>query len=331
MIYARNAVEKEVNIMNKIPSYTKVLSIGSAYTEEALSGEVVIQEKIDGSQFCFGFNEEGEFLMKSKGAIQTKEAHDKMFAEAVKYVSEDELIQKVAPKNTYYYCEYLKVVNHNTLKYNRIPQNHLVLFDVLHEGKWATREELEVSAKNLSIDVIPELFRGVATVDTIKGFLKQESYLGGPILEGVVIKNYNQTILLGGHVFPLFTKYVREEFKEQHKLAWKTKQSKGSIKEYVDAFRNEARFKKAIIHAKEQSLLTHSPKDIGVLLSMIQKDLIEEEEQNIKEHLYKCYKDDILRSSVRGFPEWYKNYLLESLTAKSVSKEDTNKERMLHE
>ena len=35
--------------MKQVPKYTKVLNLGSSRTERALIGEVVCQEKIDGS------------------------------------------------------------------------------------------------------------------------------------------------------------------------------------------------------------------------------------------------------------------------------------------
>ena len=54
--------------MKHIPHYTKVLTLGSSYTENALVGDVIIQEKVDGSQFRFGINEDGELLFASKGA-----------------------------------------------------------------------------------------------------------------------------------------------------------------------------------------------------------------------------------------------------------------------
>lgn len=33
--------------MKSVPGYTKVLTLGSAYTENALVGDVVVQEKVD--------------------------------------------------------------------------------------------------------------------------------------------------------------------------------------------------------------------------------------------------------------------------------------------
>lgn len=300
--------------MKAIPSYPKILSLGSAYTENALVGDVIVQEKVDGSQFSFGLNEDGEMVMRSKGAILTNENHAEMFREAVEYVqSIEKEFKRVVKPDTYIYCEYLQKPKHNTLKYTRIPQNHLVLFDILSEGKYESRSFMEIMSLSLGIDLIPEFYRGIMDVDKIKEFLETESYLGGETLEGIVIKNYTQTILLGGQVFPLLTKYVREAFKERHSADWKVRQPKGALQEFIDGFKTEARWQKAIIHAKEKGLLTQSPKDIGILIKMVQEDIKEEETENIKNHLYKCFIDDITRKSTQGFPEWYKEQLLLNL------------------
>jgi hypothetical protein len=45
----------------------------------------------------------------------------------------------------------------------------------------------------------------------------------------------------------------------------------------------------------------------------VQQDILEEETENIKKYLYHTFKEDILRHSVRGLPEFYKQKLLENL------------------
>jgi hypothetical protein len=73
--------------MKAIPSYGKILTLGSAFTENAIVGNVSIQEKIDGSLFAFGLNEDKEVVMRSKGAILTEDDHAQMFDEAVAYIT----------------------------------------------------------------------------------------------------------------------------------------------------------------------------------------------------------------------------------------------------
>ncbi len=299
--------------MKEIPSYSKILTLGSAYTENALVGHVVIQEKIDGSFYGFGLNEDGELTIRSKGQILIPDAPPKMFEEAVNYVlSIKERLQTMRP-DTYFYSEYLQRPKHNVLKYERTPTNHLVLFDAVVEGRYADRVQLANGAELLGIDIIPELFRGEASIDTIKECLSAPSYLGGETVEGVVVKNYDQTIALGSMVYPLFTKYVREAFKERHNAEWKVKSPKGALSDYVEGFRSEARWQKAVQYLRDQGQLECQPKDIGALIKRVQADIEEEEAENIKTELYKKFIADIKRKAVAGLPEWYKTELLERL------------------
>ncbi len=315
--------------MKGVPSYTKVLTLGSSMTENALIGDILIQEKIDGSQFGFGLNEFKQVVFRSKSVAMHVDNYSDMFKEAIDHVmSIEKIIQAMFPTDTYFYCEYLQKPRHNTLKYDMIPKNHLMLFDCMQKGAWLTRDKLELAASLLQISLIPELWKGDIGVylreKNEKGysspgdFFKRMtettmSVLGGITVEGVVMKNYNQTILLGGHVFPLFTKYVREAFKEQNALNWKQTSRKGQIEEYIASFQNENRWKKAVYYLKDRGELENSPRDIGNLIRRVNQDIIEEEEQNIKEWLYNLYHKEILRVSTRGLPEWYKLQLIENL------------------
>lgn len=299
--------------MKAIPSYMKVMNLGNPGTEEAFTGSVVIQEKVDGSQFGFGVTEDGELNIRSKGKLITEQC-DNLFQEGWEYIHS--IKDKILKYGTdvYFYCEYLKKPKHNVLKYDRIPNNHIVVFDCLKQGKFVDRETLEFIAKDLEVDVIPQLYVGESSVDKVKEILSVgESYLGGEMIEGVVIKNYEQFITLNGKVMPLFTKFVQEKFKEKHVVEWKDKKPKGQLQEFIDGFKSEARFEKARQHLRDNGTLEQQLQDIPKLVAEVHRDLIEEETEYIKEHLYKCYIDDIKRMSVRGLAEWYKEQLLENV------------------
>lgn len=63
-----------------------------------------ITEKLDGSQFCFGKDEEGTLHFRSKGAIIDGAAPPDMFRNAVLHVHS--VAHRIAP-NTAYYAEVL--------------------------------------------------------------------------------------------------------------------------------------------------------------------------------------------------------------------------------
>lgn len=303
--------------MKNIPTYCKILTLGSRFTENALVGEVIIQEKLDGSLWRMGLNEDGELKMGSKSTIIDHPDENKMFKKVCEYtLSIENEIQKF-PRDTYFYSEYLQNPRHNVLHYERVPLNNIMLFDVYSQGKFVKRPQLEDIARKLNVDVAPELYQGTLKDNPIE-FLKHliettHSFLGNELIEGVVIKNYTQTILLGGNVFPLFTKYVRESYKERHAVEWKTNKSKVSLGDYIKSFKNENRWIKAILHLKERGLITQSPKDIGILIEEVKNDIMVEEQENIKEYLFKTFKEEILRNSIKGLPEYYKAKLLENV------------------
>ena len=303
-----------------IPSYTKILTLGSYKTENALIGDVIVQEKCDGSQLKIGINKNKELLIESKGAqINPVEENgellnvQKLFIPAVKHILSIKNRLITIYQDVYFYCETLATPKHNVLKYARTPKNHIVLFDVFSNGQWLDRINLETTAKYLEIDLIPELYRGKITKEKLQELLKTPSYLGNELVEGVVIKNYNQTVMMGSKLFPLFTKYVQESFKEKHNVEWKIKSPKNSLQDYVNGFKSEARWQKSIIHLKEKGILEGEPKDIGKLILEVQKDIKEEEIENIKNYLYQFFIKDILRKATHGLPEWYKNKLLDNL------------------
>ncbi len=309
--------------MNHLPSYVHIATLGSAFTENALVGEVTIQEKVDGSQFRWGLDVKGELKVGTKGTIIGHPDENKMFKEGAEYLfSIETLIKENFRPNTYFYGEYLQKPKHNVLCYERVPKNHIVLFDSMCEGKYAKRDGLIKIADFLGVDLIPELFRGILKdravgggftnpLDHLKRIIETTpSFLGKELIEGIVIKNYDQTILIGGQIYPLFTKYVRESFKERHESEWKTASKKTTIDEFIKSFKNEARWQKAIIHLKEQGRLEQSPRDIGNLIKLIQEDIKAEETENIKNFLHDRVIGDIMRVSVMGFAEWYKEFLI---------------------
>jgi len=296
-----------------VPSYTKILTLGATGTERALMGEVIIQEKVDGSQFRFGLNEDGELTMASHHATIYPE-NPGMFGMAADHAAWAAGACYL-PRDTYFYCEYLAKPKHNTLAYESVPFHHLVLFDVLlSDGGWVRdHATLDAWARSLDIDVVPELYRGVASLADVQALLATPSFLGKETVEGVVIKNWGELIAVGGTTFPLFTKHVNEAFKERHGKEWKRGTGKNKRDTYVESFAAEGRWAKAVQHLRERGELVGAPKDIGALVREVQDDIDAEETKNIKEELYRLYIGDIKRAAVRGLPEWYKVRLLENV------------------
>ena len=301
--------------------YPKVLQLGSYQTERALIGNVVVQEKIDGSQFRFWININGEVEYGSHHRqIHVGENYG-MFKEAIEYLeSIKEKIVFFFPQMTYFFCEYLQKPKQNCLKYTNVPTNNLILFDMFFDGKWFSYQSLQNNAMTLNIDVIPQFHTGEATIDLLRGFFDRESFLGGEKIEGVVVKNYHEDIMIGGQLRPLFVKLVRSEFRERN--SGEHAGHKQTLEEWMGGFKTEARWQKAVQAMKEAGKLETSPRDIGPLFVHVHKDISEEEKENISHHLYRHFIGEILRRSTAGLADWYKELLVKNIFGEQEAKEN---------
>lgn len=303
--------------------YPKVLALGSYGTERALLGPVFLQEKVDGSQFRFWTDLANEIHFGSHRREIHRGENIGMFKEAIEYVDSIAGPIKDFGPSTFYFCEYLRKPKMNCIKYAKTPTNYLVIFDAYKEYHWANRAMLCELADRFNIDVIPELKFGNSSVDEIKELFKADSYLGGDKIEGVVIKNYTEDIMVGGQLRPLFAKCVRPEFKEQN--SGEHVKERATLEDFLGGFRSDARWEKAIQCFLEEGKLTNSPKDIGPLIMQIHKDISEEEKDNIGHYLYRHFIQQVLRRATAGFADWYKDRLVARLDhLNKIFAEDTN-------
>lgn len=289
-----------------IHGYPSIYQIGHRAISDIFKGDVIIEEKVDGSQFSFGVIN-GEVECRSKGKQLILDAPEKMFQKAVDYV------RSIAPDLTWgwtYRGEFLSTPKHNSLAYSRVPQNHIVIYDIdtgLEE--YMTWEDKANEARRIGLETVPIFFQGVVSdFSQFQSFLSAESFLGGAQIEGVVVKNYS---LFTQEKKVAMGKYVSEAFKEVHQKEWKKTNPSGRDIEtlLIEAYRSEARWQKAVQHLKEQGLLEGSAKDIGLLIREIPQDILKECEEEIKKQLFDHYWSKIARGSVRGLPEWYKEQL----------------------
>ena len=287
-----------------LSSYSKIYALGHRALALLLDGEVVVQEKVDGSQFSFGRRGSG-LICRSRNQVIDCDAPEKMFAPGVEYVQSvaDRLIDGAT-----YRCEYLKSPKHNTLAYDRIPENHLIVFDIdLADQDYQSPETVRDLAADIGLETVPTLLAGIlANAEQFEALLECDSILGGQKIEGIVVKNY-------AHFDPgtsktLMGKYVSERFKEVHGASWRARNpNKGDIIQAIgSSLCTETRWDKAIQHLRESGELTDSPKDIGALIQGVTVDVLEEEADAIKEQLFEWAWKAIRRHATAGLPEWYK-------------------------
>lgn len=295
--------------MSKTAAFPKILHIGDKQILDLFEGEVEITEKIDGSQLSFG-KIDGEVITRSKGREFTEP--DKLFIPVTEYVHS---IADRLPEGIWFYGETLATPRHSTLAYDRTPKNHLALFGVYEADKnlFHGYDTIKEWADKLDVDAVPLLFSGKTSADKILDLVKDSpSYLGGQSIEGVVVKAYKPWLFLGQIPLSVMSgKYVTEEFKEVHTKDWsKLNTGKGKFEVLKENYRSEARWRKAVQHLRERGELTGTPKDIGALIKETRVDIETEEKENIKDVLWAIYKEDILKYSVFGLAQFYKESLV---------------------
>lgn len=296
--------------MNSWHSYPSIFALGHRAIRDLLTVPVNVEEKIDGSQFSFGYSENGDLLVRSKGAKMHPDAPERMFTKAVETAKS---LNGIARQGWTYRCEFLAKPKHNTLAYERTPKHYLILFDVNTEHEeYLAYEQKKSEAQRIGLECVPLLFSGsLSTVEEFSDFLATDSVLGGQKIEGVVVKPsaYN---LFGEDKKCLMGKFVSEFFKEVHSREWKSSNPSQNdiLNQLAVDYRTPARWQKAIQHLSESGQLDGSLRDIGKLMKEIPADIEKECAEEIKERLYRWAWPHIRRMVTAGMPEWYKEELL---------------------
>lgn len=293
-----------------ITSYPTIWALGHPAIAELFLDEVLVEEKLDGSNASIALMPEGLCLRSKNAEIIPGDAG--MFS---KLVETAQNLQAVLHPGWVYRGEFIAKEHHNAVTYARVPAHFFILFDIMvgYED-YLPRAAKEAEAARLGLEVVPVLYQGmVRGADQLETFLEQESCLGGAKLEGVVCKNY---VRFGKDKKPLMGKFVSEAFKELNRGSWKENNpTKGDVVEkLIEGLRSEIRWAKGIQHLRELGVLEDQPHDIGKLLIEIKSDVEKECKEEIIAVLWKHAWPQIQRGVVAGFPEWYKRKLMEAQT-----------------
>lgn len=299
----------------RLGGYPKIYSISHAALHDLLLDPVIVEEKVDGSQISFGVLESGacgepqlpRLLIRSKEAEIHIGEPNKMFQDGVNAIIT--VADQLTP-GWVYRGEYLMKPKHNALAYDRIPANHIMLFDI-NDGleSYLSPEAKAVEAARLGFEAVPVLLQGALTsYDEFAALLERTSVLGGQKIEGIVVKNYAR---FGRDGKALMGKFVSEHFKEVHGGEWRKANPIGRdiITEIVASIRTPARWEKAVQHLRERGQLQGAPQDIGPLMREVSQDVLAECKEEISERLFKWAWKEIGRKVCGGLPEYYKERL----------------------
>lgn len=275
------------------------------------------------SQFRVWFDAKGKTHFGSKAVSYSDERPpDKMFVKAIAQAEKHFAGMRYA--NAFFAFEYLESPKQNTLEYGRVPKDNLLLLDANIGGRWLLPAEKKTLAEELGFECAPLLFEGeLGSAEQLKQLLETTSFLGNTTVEGIVVKNYSQYHLapyMQGA--PVFGKFVREEFKELNRENWG--QGIPLEERIMQSFPKEPRWHKAVQHLRERGELTGEARDIGKLITEVEKDFEEECREAAKELLWNEYSHSLVASARRGVAEWYKQKLLEQAFEKPANKSTTS-------
>jgi hypothetical protein len=299
--------------------------MGHRAVKDLLTVDVNVEEKIDGSQFSFGVvpvNADVDTVFKtidgvdyalkirSKGCVMHIDAPEKMFNAAAETVRR--LADLLTPSWTYR-SEFLGRPKHNSLAYDRVPKDYIIIFDVsTGEQEYLSYEDKVKEANRLGLEVVPLLYSGrVETIEQFRKFFTVVSILGGQAIEGVVVKPKNYD-LFGTDKKLLLGKLVSERFKEIHAKAWRENNptNKDVIQRLAAVYGTKARWFKALQHLEEAGEIEWSPRDIGKLIKEVPLDILKECEEEIKDKLMEWAWPHLRRMLTRELPIWYKEDVL---------------------
>ena len=320
---------------NLIRSYGKIYQHDHSQAQGLYKHNCLVQEKVDGSQFSFRVVD-NQLYMRSKNVPIYPGNVDKLFRPAVETVQRlfDEGLldgqDMVGHEGATYRCETLCKPKHNTIEYDRVPRGNLVLFDIdVGNQLLLDIHAVKKYAQLLGIDVTPTLpiwnFSDEKSFTTLSFIIKDtESFLGGAKIEGAVIKPIDTADYIfdpAGKI--VMAKMISEGFAERNSEVWKAKEGSKNHHQSVlvnlaKSIGTERRYQKTVERLRDDGNYTNSVKDIGPAMKVLSIDIGIEEQEFIKEALWKTHKSGIIKAAVKGFPEWYKG-LLESDTSENDS------------
>lgn len=310
---------KQSESAHHVPGYSKSIHVDHKGAAELFDGPVIVQEKVDGSQFSFFVDEQGVLHARSnKTQLNIDFPH--MFTEVVEYLK---TVSHLATPGWVYRGEYLRKPKHNSLKYDRAPKGYLVLWDIMFRPEnYLAPDDVAKEAAKLGFDVVPTYHIGPLTRDQfherLKDWVKTPPLLGGKMVEGVVVKNYAKFNPIDRRI--LFCKYVTEEFKEIHAENWHLENPKRGdvVRGIIEALGTPQRFEKARQRGVEAGAVSGEMRDLAFICKEIPRDLREEAADYVKDRLFEYFWPEIMRGVMGKVPPWYKAHLAQAASLERV-------------
>ena len=270
--------------------YDKIHRLGKEEVQDIfLCKNLIVQEKIDGGNFRFYITKNRQIIFGSRGQQLTSNEGEytnvaKNFKPVVEYVRNRiyEVFEELDFDKLSKYIFFGEACIKHTLSYDWDNMPLFLGFDVYdtEQEKYINIGEANVLFDKLNLPVIP--FTSL-DIETFKKKYIDDKFIpicqyapktnSEQLAEGVVIKNYDKQI---------FTKIVREEFKEENKKVFgaNKKQIETDEEEFVYKYLTNYRIEKVILKELDKG----KELDMNIMGDVIRntyQDIIEEEWRDI--------------------------------------------------
>lgn len=236
--------------MKKFP---KIRYPGDEETDGLLNDDVVVTEKLDGANFRFTFDENGNVVCGSRNVKFTEDGEplpleeiNSAFRHAIEYLREvtpDEIPESV--KGTTFYGEamHLHSLEYEDIDYEKPSSGpaypggdtpNVVIFDARHNSDWLNWYDVVVASDILNLELTRVIDHG--DPDECSFEVPAESVFGGPP-EGIVVRRIDGDVR---------AKKVTEDFKEQSATTFNDpSKAQSDAAEFVAMFVTDARIEKS--------------------------------------------------------------------------------------
>jgi len=170
-----------------------------------LAGEVIVEEKVDGTNLGFSTDEHGGLRAQNRGTYLDLEAPHGQWKPLKRWLAtrRHTLAEALGP-NLILFGEWCYAVH--SVRYTRLPDWYLAfdIYDRVKEEFWSAERRNELAGR-LGVAVVPELGRGRFDVDALKRLLGSSRLADGPA-EGLYVRREEEGRLIAR------AKLVRAEF-----------------------------------------------------------------------------------------------------------------------
>lgn len=185
---------------------TSKFNLDNTQLKRLFAGEVIVEEKMDGSNIGIIRHNKGFSLQKRNSLVGPSEHEQFSFFNNWAHQQKYEQIMSL-PVGTLLYGELLYATH--TIYYDKLPE-YVLIFDAKQDGDWLDYDDRKHLCESHGFTMVPLVGRGNFSKNDVEGMVPEASAYG-PIAEGIVIKRYaKHGYFRGKLVKPGFMKQIEE-------------------------------------------------------------------------------------------------------------------------